>query len=286
MMMKKHILRLLWSRTTLICLTTLTLISITSCAQDPIDLYFAKMEQLLNHPQSLVEIRFKKQYWINNDPTQIDLSFSDFLNNYQNVLEVVGLKAWNDWNTSINNNPQLNEQTKAFLQLDRKLLINPIISNYQTDVPETIDFYLNLTNGKFTNVVRRISLDLKPIKFVRQKPIENEINNNNLTLWATTLAKTYIEQKQWDFNQIKQDPSLLNFSLTPNDFDKFKDPILKQLQQPNCNFYYDPNQIISNPEIKLYLYFNDKRFDQGDVLNQIKKQSFYLITNPINLSNN
>lgn len=279
----------LWPLISSILITTTPITIVTSCAQDPIETYFAKMLTLLNSPETLIKVQIKPQYWVDNNPQKINLSQSDLFQQSQQIFDVVPLQPWIDWNEMINNDPNLNDQAKSFLTLDQKSLLIPIVSDQPiTNTLSKISFYLNLSNGKFTNVVKSISLDLSQTTFI--KPIINNqaIDNTTLKRALSAIANSTIKNRDLTVDKINQDQNLIHIHLNQSDFNKIDDPILKQLVLPNLHFYYDWSQpLVANRPINLLAYFSDQPLDlstNSQIINQIKTKQYYLETELITIS--
>lgn len=267
-------------------ISPLALVSVVGCSQDPVDRYLAQMETLLAKPEALVKVQIRSQYWLNNDPQQIDLSFNDLINNYQNVLEVVALKPWNDWNAMIENDQTLNAQAKRLLKLSKKsLTLIDLPQQFSQNIPEALNVKINLSNGRFSALIKTLKLDLSQINFVRQTTMVAQIENDHLKQFANTLAQKIIDDRQLKLDQVQADPTLLHFQAKPSDFELFNDPLWSQLANPHLNFYYDFSKPIdANPFVMIF-YYGQNLITNEPIASQIKNNHFYLITDNLKLTN-
>ena len=273
-----------WISVPIISITPVPLI--IACATDPIESYLDKMALLLNQPEQLVKIQIRSQYWLNNDPTQIDLSFNDLINNYQNVFEIIPLDPWIEWNQTINNDPNLSNQAKRLLQLSQKTItLLTIPSTFNQTVPKQLGFKINLANGRFSTLVKTLNFDLSQINLIRQNTINNQIENEKIQQFATAIAQTMIDKKNLTLSQVQADPTLLHFHISNDDFANFNDPLLKQLEQSNLNFYYDQTKPIDSNPFQLYFYYRDQLITEQPIVNQIKTKHYYLTTNNLTFKN-
>ena len=64
-----------------------------------------------------------------------------------------------------------------------------------------------------------------------------------------------IDKKDLTLSQVQADPTLLHFNISNDDFANFNDPLLKQLEQSNLNFYYDQTKPIDSNPFQLYTKF-------------------------------
>ena len=266
-----------------IFISPLTLVSVVACSQDPVDRYLEQMATLLTKPEALVKVQIRPQYWLNQDPQQIDLSFNDLINNYQNVLEVVALKPWNDWNAMIENDQTLSAQAKRLLKLSKKsLTLVDLPKQFSQKIPESLNVKINLSNGRFSALIKTLKIDLRQINFVRQTTMVAQVENDYLKQFATTLGQKMIDDLQLKLEQVQADPTLLHFQAKPSDFELFNDPLWAQLANPHLNFYYDFSKPIDANPFTMIFYYGQNLITNQPIASQIKNNHFYLITDNVN----
>lgn len=269
-----------------IFISPLTLVSVVACSQDPVDRYLEQMATLLTKPEALVKVQIRPQYWLNQDPQQIDLSFNDLINNYQNVLEVVALKPWSDWNAMIENDQTLSAQAKRLLKLSKKsLTLVDLPKQFSQKIPESLNVKINLSNGRFSALIKTLKIDLRQINFVRQTTMVAQVENDHLKQFATTLGQKIIDDRKLKLEQVQADPTLLHFQAKLSDFELFNDPLWAQLASPNLNFYYDFSKPIDANPFTMIFYYGQNLITNQPIASQIKNNHFYLITDNLKLTN-
>lgn len=76
-----------------------------------------------------------------------------------------------------------------------------------------------ITRDCFSALIKRLSLDLRQINFVRQTTMVAQIENDYLKQFATTLGQKIIDELQLKLEQVQADPTLLHFQAKPSDFE-------------------------------------------------------------------